>query len=446
MVATVCNIKSSLLRNWSVVNLVSLNKPNTNIPTIKLRQLITRVKEIVSVKDEVNYKQLRIKTNGRGVELRDGKGFKGEAIKTKSQYRVRKGQLVVSKIDARNGAFGIVGKEEDGAIITSNFWSFSIDETFINPYYLLAVLVSEDYIKIYQSLSNGTTNRQYMNEELFLNLDIPLTEKQKQDVIGKDIRQTIKTINRKNSLIEINRSRMSTYISKYLDLEKEVKFQRKSFILLSSTKLARWDYPFLSNYCNVVSGTCNWARIGDLVNTLNTAEDGKSLRFDTKTTPQKEFRYIGLADVAKQTGELLGYETRKGEQVKSSSIVVPYGYILYGKLRPTLGKCVINTSHHTNIVCSTEFFVFKLEDSVNPEYIRYVLTSDVFTRQIENKCVGAIMPRLPLDVFLSTPIPMPSKEVQDEIAKTMKSMRKKISMETRKQETLEKLIPKIYKQ
>lgn len=48
------------------------------------------------------------------------------SVGTKKQFMINKGQFLISKIDARNGAYGIVPKELDGAIITGNFWTHLI--------------------------------------------------------------------------------------------------------------------------------------------------------------------------------------------------------------------------------------------------------------------------------------------------------------------------------
>ena len=83
------------------------------------------------VEDDKRYKRITIKTNCGGVFVRDE--VLGKDIKTKKQYYVKAGQLAVSKIDARNGAFGIVPPEADGAIITGNFWvSAALTQKYID--------------------------------------------------------------------------------------------------------------------------------------------------------------------------------------------------------------------------------------------------------------------------------------------------------------------------
>ena len=95
-------------------------------PTVRLGDVLKRVKDDVIVEDEEIYTRLTIRMNGKGIVPRDQ--VSGREIGTKRQFIARAGQLVLSKIDARNGAFGILLPNCDKAIITGNFWAFDADK------------------------------------------------------------------------------------------------------------------------------------------------------------------------------------------------------------------------------------------------------------------------------------------------------------------------------
>lgn len=136
------------------------------------------------VEDDKRYKRITIKTNCGGVFVRDE--VLGKDIKTKKQYYVKAGQLAVSKIDARNGAFGIVPPEADGAIITGNFWVYDVNPEIANIDYLILLLSSNVFVQAWQDCSNGSGNRLYLQEEKFLNYKIPMPEADVQkDLIRK---------------------------------------------------------------------------------------------------------------------------------------------------------------------------------------------------------------------------------------------------------------------
>ena len=124
--------------DWNVKRIASHFAETYKYGRIPIGRCIERVKENVTVDDKTIYKRLTIKTKGEGVCVRDE--IKGKEIKTKKQYRVTAGQLAVSKIDARNGAFGIVPEKASGAIITGNFWVFNINTNIVLSQYLVLIL------------------------------------------------------------------------------------------------------------------------------------------------------------------------------------------------------------------------------------------------------------------------------------------------------------------
>ncbi|PAF41755.1 restriction endonuclease subunit S [Helicobacter sp. 11S02596-1] len=153
-------------------NALGVSEFSSPYPQVKFGDFLTRVKNQIRINNNDFYKRITIKTKGGGVFLRDK--IKGEKIGTKNQFIVQKGQFIISKIDARNGAFGVIGDELDGAVITADFLNFDIDKNIINDKFLVMVLKTPYYMDILDSLSSGTTGRKRINEQKLLNLDISL--------------------------------------------------------------------------------------------------------------------------------------------------------------------------------------------------------------------------------------------------------------------------------
>ena len=93
---------------------------------------------------------------------------------------VHAGQMLISRIDAKDGAIGIVPKELDGAIVSDNFIVLNIVNSQVAPYYLLMVLTSERYKKMLKGISRGMTTRSYIKNVDLLNLEIPIPTMEKQ--------------------------------------------------------------------------------------------------------------------------------------------------------------------------------------------------------------------------------------------------------------------------
>jgi len=93
---------------------------------IKISEFLCRKKEPAKIEPDKEYSLVTVKLHHKGVILREKK--KGSLLGS-NMYRISKGQFILSGIDARNGAFGIVPEELDGAIVTNDFWYFDVDES-----------------------------------------------------------------------------------------------------------------------------------------------------------------------------------------------------------------------------------------------------------------------------------------------------------------------------
>lgn len=107
-------------------------------PMARIGSFLVKSKDVIKVQKEVEYKQVTIKINNGGVVPRNnGETILGSDIKTMRQYVIHAGQFIMSKIDARNGAYGIVPVELEGAIVTNDFPVFDVDTSKIIPQFLV---------------------------------------------------------------------------------------------------------------------------------------------------------------------------------------------------------------------------------------------------------------------------------------------------------------------
>ena len=157
----------SLLKNWSVQYLLKETfLYNENFNLFPIGKFLIKNRDKVLIENGKEYKRVTVKINNKGVILRNIE--KGENIGTKQQYLIRSSQFIMSKIDARNGAFGLVPNNLNGAIVTNDFPVFNVDGKVINPEFLVLLTGTKEFVKFAQSCSSGTTNRQRININLFL--------------------------------------------------------------------------------------------------------------------------------------------------------------------------------------------------------------------------------------------------------------------------------------
>jgi type I restriction enzyme, S subunit len=109
---------------------------------------------------------------GKGVVLRGIAA--GVGIAASRRFVTKAGQLILSRIDARNGAIGIVPSELDGAVVTNDFPLFDLTSERIDAAFLGWLTKTRDFVELCQRASEGTTNRVRLQEDRFLALQIPL--------------------------------------------------------------------------------------------------------------------------------------------------------------------------------------------------------------------------------------------------------------------------------
>lgn len=171
----------SSLDSWNVEAefLKDENRYVSQYPLYKLGDLADSVRVPIREGNNEDYKQVTVRINQHDVILRDQVTF--DDIKyPRRQSVVRSGQMLISRINAKDGAIGIVPQELDGAIVSDNFIVLDIRRNIIDPCYLLMVLTSKRYQKVLKGISRGTTLRTYINIKELLDVEIPVPGIEKQ--------------------------------------------------------------------------------------------------------------------------------------------------------------------------------------------------------------------------------------------------------------------------
>ena len=178
-----------------------------------LGDVLKRKKSIEKILPEKEYKLVTIKLYHKGVCLR--RVAKGSEIGS-TMSSIKEGDFVLSGIDARNGAFGIVPKELDGAIITNDFWCLELDEEILGREFFLYLTSTDFFDHICKQSSDGTTQRIRLQKDKFLNFRISIPSISEQS----KILERLKSCGSKNSSI-------TSELTHQLDLVKQL---RQSFL------------------------------------------------------------------------------------------------------------------------------------------------------------------------------------------------------------------------
>lgn len=147
---------------------------NHSIEMVPLREILTPSETWVNLSAETRYRQVTVRLWGQGVVQRDE--VAGTEIAAKKRLVASKNQFIISRIDARNGACGIVPEFLDGAVVSNDFPLFNLNTKRVEPRFLHWISKTRDFVNLCSTVSEGTTNRVRLDETKFLNATIPLPD------------------------------------------------------------------------------------------------------------------------------------------------------------------------------------------------------------------------------------------------------------------------------
>lgn len=400
------NTSLKLLENWSVQYLLeSKFSYNDNFELMPISSFLIKSRLRILIEDDKTYQRVTVKINNNGVIPRDTEI--GKNIGTKQQYLVKTGQFLMSKIDARNGAFGLVPKILDGAIVTNDFPVFDVDKTVINPEFLVLITTTKEFIKFAQSCSSGTTNRQRIDIDLFLNVKIPLPSLSEQNRIIDAYNKKIKLAEDQEIKAKELEEGIEEYLFEKLGIEKISESKRnKRFYKINYQEIERWDV---------------WVNLGDVKskkykNTIfNTVVIGKpEYGANVKGVKKKsDTRYIRITDINEA-----GYLNE--EFVSPASVddrfLLRENDFLIARSGNTVGKTLLFKEEFGRAIYAGYLVKYNIDFSlVIPEYLFLFTKSYPFKKWIESNQRVSGQPNINGQEFLQAPLILPPIEIQNEI-------------------------------
>lgn len=420
---TLTFVKYKTIDNWSVSHIVG-NKMwfNDLYPMVSIGDIIEKATNTIEIQDEAQYKQVTLKTNGGGAVLRDIKS--GRDIGTKKQYVVTEGQFIMSKIDARNGAFGVITKELDGAIVTADFPVFNVNTNRVLPQYLFLLSSSKRFAQFAQSCSRGTTNRQRIDVGLFLSQQIPLPPLSEQHRLFNEFETNMQhAADNERQASEIERG-IDNYLLDTLGitLKKDSANNKNSlfkyFHLVRYKEIDRWDCcnPKPQFKYMLENSTFDINEIGSMFHFINRGWN----------KVEKSFKYIELGAVDPFYGILKADTIQTDKAPSRATQKVKMGDLIVGTTRPYLKKFAIVNSDYDDCVCSSGFQVISPDKSYNIQFLYEYLKSSIAIAQFESFMTGALYPAITSSDLKRLLIPTPPLSIQNSIVDHITAQKAKI--------------------
>lgn len=410
-----------LLENWSVQGLLDAKFNYSNkYEQARIGDFLIKSRDVVNIEDDKEYNRVTVKINNNGVVLRDTE--KGVNIGTKRQYRAKAGQFIISKIDARNGAFGIIPNELDNAIVTNDFPLFNVNTKKINSQFLLLITTTKVFIKFAQSCSSGTTNRQRMDIDMFLNQKIPLPSLEEQEKIVKNYFFKIEEAERLEKQANDLESEIEKYFLEQLGL-KPYSLKQKVYGLqtVDYADLDRWDYFSTDNSINISLKKSIFP-----LTTIGQSYDFAKRTFNKSNYNNPTFKYIEIGAIDPIKGILKAKEIATNKAPSRATQFIKEGDLIIGTTRPYLKKFAIVPQEYDNDVCSSGFSVIASNENYHLPFLLQFLNCTYGIEQLKNRMTGGLYPAITEAELKEIKIPFPDVKKQIEIMELIEKKKEEI--------------------
>tara|TARA_R110001583_G_scaffold94312_1_gene237753 strand:- start:48 stop:1283 length:1236 start_codon:yes stop_codon:yes gene_type:complete len=362
-------------------------------------------------------------------------------------YEVKKGDFILSGIDARNGAFGIVPPELDGAIVTNDFWYFKIDENIISKRLFLELTATTWFDEICTRGSDGTTQRIRLQKNKFFNQSVMLPEGNEQKVLLDKIlsfkigqskldseiqTQKLLTTQLKQSILQeaiqgkltadwrAKRALSGAEVEPVSELLKRIKAEKAQLIKDKKIKkekplppITAADIPF-----EIPDGWV-WCRLGEII------VNADNLDIQKKLSPDDIINYVDIDAVDNKKQVVREAKKLPVRELSSRARrVLKKGHILYSLVRPYLHNLAIVNEDKPNLIGSTGFAVFDCI-RVENKYIFWLLLSKYIEDVYLDFMDGFNSPSITHDQFKSTIIPVPPLKEQKVIVEKVELLMQK---------------------
>lgn len=394
----------------------------------KLSQLVKRKKVTAKIEPEKLYKRVTVKLYHKGVIQRDEE--LGVNIKS-SMFYVSAGDFILSGIDARNGAFGIVPEELEGAIITNDFWCLEPNPELLNKEFFLFLTSTSFFDYICKICSDGTTQRIRLQKDKFFDFEISIPSVENQLILVEKLK-----------LVNSAGSNISSEITHQLDLIKDLRqaflreamqgvlvsnetqdgatgsdllteIQAEKAQLLKEKKIKKPkplapitedEIPF------AIPENWTWCRVDDISTKIGSGSTPKGSNYSEEGYPFFRSQNIKSEGLVFEDIKFISDEVQKqmiGTQVIGDDLLLN---ITGG----SLGRCALvpndfeegNVSQHVCIIRGIKLL---------PKFYHFLVLSPYFQTLIFSSTTGAGregLPKYNLELFA---IPLPPIEIQERI-------------------------------
>jgi type I restriction enzyme S subunit len=380
---------------------------------VALGKVLTHRKEFIEIDDLRTYKRCRVQLHAQGIVLRDA--VQGVEIKTKKQQVCRTGELLVAEIDAKVGGFGIVPPDLEGAVVSSHYFLFQVNDANLDSRFLAYFIRTRDFLD--QVTAQGSTNYAAIRPKDVLEYMMPLPPPEEQ-------RRIVAKIDTLAAKIE------------------EAKTLRRE----AEMKAGAFTHSHLDQLYATEQSVHGLRALGDVCASIT---DGAHL---TPSFVDQGVKFIFVGNVSSGFLHFKGCKHVTAEYYRSvaPSRKPERGDILYSAVGATLGIPAM-VDGDEDFCFQRHVAILKPDRSkIDSTYLWYMLRSGVLFQRAWSAITGTAQPTVPLKAIRTMSLPVPPLSEQRRIVARLDRLHAKIeaikAQQTAAARELSALLPAILDQ
>lgn len=367
----------------------------SRFPMVPLGEVIRPRKEFIHISDTRAYKRCRVQLHAKGIVLRDN--VPGSEIKTKEQQVCRSGEFLVAEIDAKVGGFGIVPDDLDGAIVSSHYFLFEVEESTLDRRFLDFFIRTPAFRG--QVSAQGSTNYAAIRPDDVLGYTIPLPPLEEQRLIVARIEE------------------LGAHIHEARTLRHQAAEEAEALFATQVSALFQHDGW--------------WKRVEDAVSPRKGAV--RSGPFGSQLL-HEEFTSFGVAAIGTRDVQTNRFELRSGwfvtpakfEQLRRYQVFP--GDLLCTIVGASIGRfCVVPDDIPLAFTTKHVQALTLYPDAAEPRFVAYMLNFHRRCREtLFSQVEGSAQPSLNAAKVLGTALPLPTLPEQRRIVAYLDGMQEKV--------------------
>jgi type I restriction enzyme S subunit len=337
--------------------------------------------------------------------------------------------VVYSKIDARNGAIGIVPETLPRVVFSSEYPIYEVAASVALPDYVKLLFRMDSFRERINSLISGASGRKRVEPTTLEGIEVPLPPLATQQAIVNHWNATQKKNAAALREADDHEAALQVQFIKKLGLNAAVKPATKHAFALRWTEIERWGVDGLRKAAESIDLAKGLYVVSPLAGLVDLVQYGTSEKANTEGRGTAVLRMNNIHEGVLRLHSLKHIELPLKER---ENLLLKDGDILFNRTnsKELVGKCGVFHEQGEYVYASYLIRVRTKPDVADPDYVAFVMNGPIGRQQIDSMSRQIIgQANVNSQELRSLRIPLPPLPIQKQLVAEVTAARAKIAAE-----------------